>query len=93
MTYATRHIETQDDVGCYLERQFLKVNLYFKHVQHQMCALKSNVIFSFSILVYSLCIVLIKEVKDFFNSLWVKKIVLMFHFEPKGQPKYIAELF
>ena len=45
MTYATRHIETQDDVGCYLERQFLKVNLYFKHVQHQMCALKSNVIF------------------------------------------------
>ena len=37
MTYATRHIETQDDVGCYLERQFLKVNLYFKHVQHQMC--------------------------------------------------------
>jgi len=48
MTYATRHIETQDDVGCYLERQFLKVNLYFKHVQHQMCALKSNVIFSFS---------------------------------------------
>ena len=57
MTYATRHIETQDDVGCYLERQFLKVNLYFKHVQHQMYALKSYVIFSFSILVYSLCIV------------------------------------